>query len=1132
MKHLAYFLLLVSILSLSAMEVVYYDELSEGGSDGIFEWAIAPDGNAVITRVLNQSATSLTIPAQLGGRDVKYIGYAYRYDDEDELGLEFDFPWDGGYWDEETDEWVESPMKTIAVESGSKYFSVSNNTLFNKDKTVLYFVPPASGVTSYSVPSGVKAIYHQAFGSLAKLKSVTIPSGVTEIGEGAFHDCEALATVNLPNTLKIIYGSVFDDCESLISIILPESLEVIGDEAFEGTSLTSIIIPKNVRQIGDEAFDCQKLKEIIVASGNKYFSTKDGVLFNYDKTRLVQYPCGKSGSSYSIPSGVKIIGDSAFDDANLTQVTIPNTVITIEEFAFADAKLTSLTIPASVTYIGEGAFWGCEGLTRSNVKFLGEIPEGAEYAFDFQLIDPFENFEFEPDEYGYDYVITRYIGKGTAVTVPRYVQEGDSYGNRKQVVGIASGAFAGCAKVKSIALPPYLRFIEPDAFEGCVALEKFTMSSLPRWGGFWAEDGILYYKYEDYYYGGDDDDDNSEEYYSERELLRYPPARAGKGFIIPADVNYIHGFAFDDCANLTTVYTDNYDLGEMIADCWPNLTVRPVAEAYPFNYSIQDGEAAITGLNRESTEFSPNLVIPASIQGCPVTNIWDYAFADAEIESIVLPDTVTSIWEGAFYHCPNLREITIPASVTHIDAWAFGNCASLAKFSVASGSDAFQVKDGVLYSADGTTLVAYPAGKAETTFAIPNTVKIIGPGAFDTCEKLTAITIPTSVTEIGYYAFYYCTGLKSLIFPDGLEYLPNGVCAGCASLTSVTIPDSVIEICDSAFSDCTSLTSVTIPDSVIEIGDAFADCTALTSVTIPVSVIEISGYAFDGCTALAKFQVAEGNTHFKVVDGVLYSADGTVLVSYPPAKAGKSFSVPSTVTEIAKHAFCSAANLTSVTIPDSVQTIGPEAFLDCASLAVFTIGDGVQYLDYASFFITTVLEYDEEYDEYYETYSSEKEATGTIYTDNEYVRAYLAENYPLVTVNYTGPVYDLQIALNPGWNAIMLPVTPDAASASALRSRKTYQLDAKQKCYVQTEQFRQGELYWFYSLANDQLNIHGVQKPNIPYALLSNGWAVYGTPKNEKRNDRQFMEFTQGIMKVVTDSWLSAGKGYFQQLPK
>ena len=982
MKSLAYFLLLVSVLSLSAMEVVYYDELSEGGSDGIFEWAIAPDGTAVITGVKNGASTSLTIPARLRGHDVKYLGYLHEeWDMENVFDYYSSLESGSGYWDEENGRYVyNSDLKTIAVESDSKYFTVVNNALFSKDKTVLYYVPPASNVTSYSVPSGVQAIYHRAFSYLETLKSVTIPSGVTEIGCSAFNDCDNLSSVALPSTLKILHEYAFEDCKSLASITLPNSLEEIRSEAFEECrSLTSITIPASVRLIGTEPFDdCRNLKEIKVASGNKFFRSQDGVLFNYDKTKLVQYPAAKSGSSYSIPSGVRIIGVGAFEDVSyLTKITIPNTVTTIEEYAFSDAPLTSVTIPASVTFIGEEAFF-CDSLTRSNVKFLGEIPEGAEHAFLFQLIDPRENFEFELDEYGYDYVITRYIGKGTAVSVPSYVQDNDNY-NRWFVRGIASGTFANCTKVKSIALPAGLEFIASDAFEGCVSLEKFT-TERDAWR-YMAEDGVLYY---DGSYG--------------KTLFRYPPAKAGKGFIIPEDVQELGECAFDDCVNLTTVYTDNYDLRDAIEDYWPELEVRPVAEAYPFNYSIQDGEAIITGLNQESTEFSPNLVIPASIQGCPVTEIREYAFEDVEIESVVIPDTVTVIDEGAFYRCQNLREVTIPASVTYIGAWAFGGCASLAKFSVASGNTSFQTKDGILYSADGTTLVAYPAGKAGTTFAIPNTVKIIGPGAFDGCEKLIAITIPKSVTEIADDAFSGCTGLKSLAFPEGLVGLPTGVCWGCTALSSVTIPNSVTWIGENAFQGCTGLATITLPASVTEIGyDVFA-----------------------GCTSLAKFQVANGSPYFKAEDGVLYSADGTALVAYPPGKPGKTFMVPAMVTTIGKCAFETAANLTSVTIPDSVQSIGYGAFFDCAKLTVFTIGDGVQYLDEPAFFIVRVEEYDEEYDIGYCYYLDTDEATGTINTDNEYVREFFAENYPLVTVNYTGPVYDLNISLSKGTLLITL----------------------------------------------------------------------------------------------------------------
>ena len=249
-----------------------------------------------------------------------------------------------------------------------------------------------------------------------------------------------------------------------------------------------------------------------------------------------------------------------------------------------------------------------------------------------------------------------------------------------------------------------------------------------------------------------------------------------------------------------------------------------------------------------------DVVIPAEHNGLPVTGIAMQAFVDPDYEgyeiidptnvvrlplmpgnptvrSIVIPDTVKNIAEGAFYGCIKLTDVTIPASVETIGVAPFVGCLSLVNIKVDSKNVDYQAVDGNIYSKDGKTLVQYAPGKTGQHFVVPNSVTSIGDGAFCLCTGLTNVTIPNSVTTIGEGVFCFCTGLTSVTIPDSVTTIDDCALRYCFSLTSVTIPDGVTTIGASAFEFCVSLTNLEIPNSVATFGKyAFASCN-LTSVT-------------------------------------------------------------------------------------------------------------------------------------------------------------------------------------------------------------------------------------------------------------------------------------------------------------
>jgi hypothetical protein len=283
---------------------------------------------------------------------------------------------------------------------------------------------------------------------------------------------------------------------------------------------------------------------------------------------------------------------------------------------------------------------------------------------------------------------------------------------------------------------------------------------------------------------------------------------------IPNSVTSIGQRAFSYCAGLTSVTIGNSvaSIGDYAFCNCTGLT----------SVTIPDSVKSIGDYAFQNCAGLTSVAIPSS-----VTSIGGKAFSYCTgLTSVTIGNSVASIGGYAFKGCAALTSVTIPASVTSIGDYAFFGCAGLASIIVDSANLNYQSIDGVLYSKDGETLIAYPAGKSGSAYAIPDSVTSIGYDAFSGCTGLTSIAIPDSVTSIGYDAFSGCTGLTSIAIPDSVTSIGEAAFYRCTALSSIVIPDSVTSIGVYAFFGCTGLTSVTIPNSVMRIGVcAFKDCT-------------------------------------------------------------------------------------------------------------------------------------------------------------------------------------------------------------------------------------------------------------------------------------------------------------------
>ncbi|MBQ4143776.1 MAG: leucine-rich repeat domain-containing protein [Thermoguttaceae bacterium] len=187
----------------------------------------------------------------------------------------------------------------------------------------------------------------------------------------------------------------------------------------------------------------------------------------------------------------------------------------------------------------------------------------------------------------------------------------------------------------------------------------------------------------------------------------------------------------------------------------------------------------------------------------------------------------------------------------------------------------------------------------------------------------------------------YTGTVSEVLIPSTIDGLPVTHIGDSAfwcrkHLTSVTIPESVTHIGKKAFYWCESLTSIQLPENLTHLGErAFFLCKSLPSVTIPASVSHIGGGAFSLCWKLREIFVSSKNSHFKSIDGILFTIDGKILIQVPAGISLTEYTTPDGVETIGGGAFA-GCGLLSVNIPDSVTVIEDYAFSECANLIFMT----------------------------------------------------------------------------------------------------------------------------------------------------------------------------------------------------
>lgn len=543
-------------------------------------------------------------------------------------------------------------------------------------------------------------------------------------------------TVSVPDSVKVISPEAFKDNSTMTSLTIPSSVKEIGMYAFSGCSLLSEVkIGDGIEKIGNAAFsNCSSLKSVTI--GKNLTSLGTGVFLDDTKLSEVSF---STDSDYICSDGVIYSKDK-----------------TVLAEVLSGRKAKSYTMPSSVSDIYPYAFYGCKSI--ESIELSGGLKTIPPYAFS----------------------LCTGISK---ITIPYSVNS------------IDIKAFENCVNLSEVNIKESVNYIHDTAFDGCSKLNIIAPegSYAKEWFSHFDTSEVVIIEKED---NTPSDKPVDNEYVEHKVPVGVVPipGQFGETIVVGRQAVFMINNTNQTVSSgvISPSDTDSYS-GLVLGDT--SFDSIQVIETNGKGLSLP--KFAIIGDEIASKAFYQDDTLKVYEIADDITSIADFAFARSGLTEITIPDSVTHIGYGAFYHCDDLTKILVPTSVTDIEPSAFSKTRMLDNWYAYGNSDYLIMGDGILVAYRGTM----------SSVLIPDGVKQIGPECFKNHVEINEVTIPETVVRICEDSFSGCARLKTIVGASNVEVIEDRAFSGCP-IETVRIPESVKKIGLGAF----DLTNVNISE--------------------------------------------------------------------------------------------------------------------------------------------------------------------------------------------------------------------------------------------------------------------------------------------------------------------------------